>query len=92
MKLIRARSKRAPAPLSRANRPRDLGGPFEVQDAQGLAEFPVGFRVEREAGGLTPGLDYRVVIRGRAEGNRGVGEIGHGQEKIPHPGVVLRGP
>ncbi len=71
--------------------PGDLGGPLEVQDAQGLPQVPVGLGLKREPGRLPPGLHHGVVLLGGAHRHAVVGEVGEVEEEVPHPGVMLLG-
>jgi hypothetical protein len=58
MKLMRARSRRAPAPIVDGEAcAGELGGAFEVEDAEGFAELPVG--LGREVPGALRALGPR---------------------------------
>ena len=72
--------------------PGDLGGPLKVQDAQGLADVPVGFGFKVKLRGLAPGMVHRVIVRGRAQGDGRVGQVGDIQEEVPDPGFLLLHP
>ena len=69
--------------------PGDLGGPFEIQDAQVLADIPVGFGGKVEPGGLSPGFNHRVVVAAGTYGHGFVGDIGQIEQEITHPGVII---
>ena len=56
----------------------DLGGAVEVEDAEGLAQFPVGLGGEVEGGLLAPGFFDAVVVLILPTGTSSCGQVGQG--------------
>ena len=77
----RAFQPRARAHVDGKTRAAELGGAFEVENAERFAEFPVGLGREVEFGILAPGLDGDVVGFGDAGGHFVAGEVGHAGER-----------
>ena len=75
---------RACAHVDGEARAAELGGAFEVEDAELLAEFPVRLWGEIEVRLLAPGLDGDVVGFGCADGDFVAGEVGNAGEREAH--------
>jgi hypothetical protein len=69
----------------------DFGGAFEVENAEGRAEVPVGLGGEVELRDLAAFVDFGVAGGGGACGNGFVGEVGDGGEEVVEAGVDLFG-
>jgi len=67
-------------------RARDLGAALEINDAEVLADLPVGSRREREVRPVPPVADLEVVLGVDPEGDTRVRDIGHLKER----GLELR--
>ena len=79
--------------------PGDLGGPFQVQNAQARAQVPVGTGLKVKVGFLAVDPDFDVLRGIGADRNAVVGEIGKGQLQAlqmfltgPQPFVQLLDP
>ncbi|MNL08200.1 hypothetical protein D3C87_1289080 [compost metagenome] len=66
-------------------RTRQLGGPLEVEHAQGLTDFPVGLGLVRELRGRSPAANLDVLVLGEPFGNRRVHQVGD----LVHQGLTL---
>ena len=69
----------------------DLGGALEVEDAERLAELPVGLGREGEGAGLAPGFDQQIVLLRGARRDVVGGEVGEGFEDGAEFGVEFGG-
>jgi hypothetical protein len=58
----------------------DFGGALEVEDAEALADLPVGECGEGEGGRRAPDFFDGVVVLGGADGDGGLGQVGDGLE------------
>ncbi len=70
-------------PVQRESGPGHAGGPFEIQDAEGFPQIPVGLGFEIEHRRLAPGFHHGVGPFVRADGDGFVGHIGNEQEDVP---------
>ncbi len=69
----------------------DLGGAVEVEDAEGLAELPVGLGGEVEGGDFAPGFFEAVAVLVLADRDVVLGEVGQGLEDGAEAVVGLGG-
>ncbi len=66
----------------------DFGGAVEVEDAECLADLPVGAGGEGEGGGCAPGADDDVVVLGGTYGDGGLRHVGQRLHELAE--AVLR--
>ena len=59
-----------------------LGSPGEIDDVQRFTQVPVGFGLEIEAAGLSPGPRHEVVFRGISDRNADIRDVGNPEESI----------
>ncbi len=64
-------------------RARNLGRPLEIQDAQALADVPVGLGVEIEIWRRPPATDFPVVFGAAADGNGFVRDVRDIEQGLP---------
>jgi hypothetical protein len=64
-------------------RARDLGRPLEVQDAQALADVPVGLGVEIEVRRRPPAPDFPIVFGAASDGNGFMRDVRDIEQGLP---------
>ncbi len=69
----------------------NFGGALEVEDAQGFADLPMGFRGEGKVRDFAPGHFTDVVVLGAADGDAVLGQVGQGFEQGTEPEVERGG-
>ena len=69
----------------------DFGGALEVENAEGLAEFPVGLGGKGEGAGFAPGFNELILVLGGAWGDVVGGEVGEGFEEGAEFGIGFGG-
>src|SRR6059036_1022353 len=72
-----ARLERAHAGQQGNPRAGDFGGPFEIEDSQGRAKVPMGFRGKIEAWRIAHAPDLDILLVGGTDGNGRIRQIGH---------------
>ncbi len=75
--------KSGPKPLEQGKtRSRQLGRSLKIENVQGFADLPVGFRGKGKLWNITPELDLHIITVIIAPGNRVVTEVGNGSDHL----------
>ena len=82
---------RAQVPIHRKARAGNFRGSLQVEHAKVFPNFPVRLGSKVELQGRTPAADFHVLVRGLADRDARVRNVGDADENLPQAGFVFFG-